>query len=242
MKQILLALLAATALGNSPATAQTFVTQFSGSGDTAVGNTTTSFNLHNDLRAMSGTVVVRWNVVGYSSNVTAAGTEWGADGLCDNITCYAGGTSLLSGTPRTTDAYTTTFGTFYVIMNGTNAPNGSMAWVRVQVKDTAIGGTNRTLTFMATKGTTGIVQTSVSEDALLLFPNPARNILNVAVTDASPVHSVTVCGLDGKQLLSQTLDKGAGTIPLEGLAAGMYFADFRDANGHRVATRRFQRY
>lgn len=219
------------------ASGQTFTTQFAASGDTAAETGNGVLHIDNKIRATNNTVVVKWRVVDTSVNLGADGTPWVLAGICDNVLCYLGA-PLLAGTTYTTDAYTTSFGTFYALMDGTNAPENSTAWVRVNVRDTFASGTNKTLTFIANKQSTGIRQ-AVLEEGLQLFPNPASGSVFVSVPEGISSGNISIVAADGRQVILQAVTDKVNEVKLANLTSGIYFAQLRDASGSVVATRRF---
>lgn len=218
--------------------AQTFITSNNASGDTSRVNGTGTLTAYNNLKATGNPVAVKWRVLDYSPNLTIAGTEWSLDGICDNITCYTGG-PLLAGSSYKTDPYgSTSFGVFYALLGATNAPVGSTAWLRVSVSDTTIGGTFRTLTFIGTKNTSGVVQMAAGDD-IQLFPNPAGANVVVSTGSREDVRSLVIYAADGRRVASQAVVGKVSTVSLDKLVAGQYFLSVLDAGGQVIAKRTF---
>ena len=57
-------------------------------------------------------------------------------------------------------------------------------------------------------------------DKFKVFPNPASGMLNIEC--ASTVNAVGIHGLDGKEMLLRTPASNAFSLPLDGLAEGIY--------------------
>lgn len=223
-----------------PAMAQTFKTLRSANGDSAKVNGTGTIHVDIGLRSNGAPVTLKWNVLDYSTNLGASGTQWTLDGICDNNLCYVGA-PLLAGQNYTTSPYdSTTFGTFYALLNSDNAPSGSSAWVRALVRDANPGGGSRTATFIATKNSTGITQSAVLGDGLQLYPNPSKATLFVSLPDNSKAKSLSIVSTDGKQVLAQQVTDKVLEVPVAQLAAGIYFIRLKDENGNTIATRKFQ--
>ena len=62
-----------------------------------------------------------------------------------------------------------------------------------------------------------------------LWPNPARNVLNVA--GSSAIESIVILDLTGKVMFAQ---KYHGTIDVSDLASGMYFLQIQSAHGTEI--------
>lgn len=234
MKNLLLTICMAASC--SFAGAQTFITSNSATGDTSKVNGPSLLTAYNNVRATGNPVVLKWNVAGYSPNVSEVGTEWALAGICDNVTCYVSG--LLPGAVYTTEPYTTSFGVFYALLDPTNAMMGSTAWVRVMAKDTATGGTTRTLTFIGTKHASGVTQVTAGDD-IQLFPNPAGSNLIVSLGVKENVRKLVIYGVDGRQVMARQVDDKVITIPLQSIVSGHYYVNLLDASGNIVARRRF---
>lgn len=224
------------AIGNI-ASAQTFVTENSSSGDSSIVNGDGTITVYNKIKATGSPVTIKWNVISYSTNLTAAGTQWGLDGICDNVLCYVGA-PLFAGTVYTTDPYSSSgFGTFYVLLKSDNAAIGSTAWIQVKADDAAIG-TSRTLTFIATKNTTGVSNFVVSDDKIHIYPNPAGKNIIVSIGEGNTVKTINVYSADGKQLISQKVSDKITTLSLDALTSGVYFISLKNADGHTISSKR----
>lgn len=218
---------------------QTFFSDNASRGDSAL-NTGSSGDIYvfNMLRAAVGTVNIRWQVLDHSPNLLQA-NSWSLGGICDNITCRDSN-DVLTGR-RYFASYTTTREDFHVIFHANNAPVNSSAWVRFSATDTAAGGTSRTLTFMATKTPLGITTTVRTEDNIKVYPNPARESVNVTFDGNDNVKTVGVYNLLGQPISVYHVVGSSANIPLNEVPSGVYFLRMYDGQGKIVATRRFTR-
>ena len=238
MKKILTFIAILSVITTQGANAQTFVSQRSANGDSAIGNGTGLLHIDNMLKATANQVTLKWNVVGYSTNIGVSGTPWTLDGICDNVLCYLGA-PLLSGTVYTTAPYNSSaFSTFYALLNSDSAASGTSAWVRVRVRDTAMGSTDRTLTFIGTKNPAGVAQTVLGE-GVQLYPNPANTSLFVSIPDNMDVKALSITGADGKRIKTQNASRGMSELDLNALPAGTYFLQLLGQNGIVIGSRRF---
>ena len=200
--------------------------------------------VHNDIRATGASVSVKWRAV---SSYFAPG--WSLSGFCDNLNCYSG-TAVVAGMPFISDPYSNsafndpnnpkTFDAQFTGMAA--AANNSAAWVRVLDKDNADTNNtanHRTLTFIGIKGATGVTSVNVSDDNVVIFPNPARGFVNVIYDEGAGVRSVGVYSLLGRTVKIFKTQGNSAKIDLADVPSGAYFLRLMNAQGNVVATRRF---
>ena len=227
---------------------QTFLTQ-SGSLDTVTGNFTggTELEVHNNIKSASAnSVTLTWKA---TSGTTGLAAGWKMTGFCDNNTCWNNDAAIappsgyvLNGTPSTSLPYTSNFGDFHILYDPTAAANGTSSWVRVNVKDN-VSGYERNLTFIGRKGVTGIYTTITSSDEVVLYPNPARDAVNVIYDEKAGIRTIAVYNIIGKLMgpVYKPANNGSARIDLDDMPNGVYFLRLMDGQGHVVATRRFTR-
>ena len=219
---------------------QTFLSE-SGSSDTVSGSYTNGeLSVYNRLRsASSANVTVNWKVVDKS-----IGANWKVNGFCDNLNCYADA-DLLNGKQYGSKPYTSEPGDFHILYDAAGAANGSSSWVRINVKDAAgaMLGYERNLTFIGRKVAAGVVSVSSSADDVVLYPNPARDAVNVIFDEKAGVKTIAVYNLIGKLMgpVYKPATNSSAKIELDDMPNGVYFLRLMDGYGHIVATRRFTR-
>lgn len=222
-------------------TAQTFEAQM---GDTSIlgwANGST-FKIYNRLRSTSSTpVTLRWRVLNPASAVPSG---WTLTGVCDNLGCRSAATTL-DNTWKESGMYdnsnfsplTNDFHIQYDDM--TTAPNATSVF-QIQVQDVANNSSQKTLTFIASKGTAGVVKITRSEDEVVLYPNPARGAINVLFSADAGVKNIALYNLIGKPVMVYRVQGASSAkLELETVPSGVYFIRLLDAQGHVVATRRF---
>jgi hypothetical protein len=248
MKNVILSLAIALFLLNGGASAQ-IVTQYGDSSKVQYTGGST-INAYNGIKSgSSNNVVIRWNVMS-----ATFGTGWSGDGICDNYKCYTSGDNVYGGltsfvsNPYDNSAFpsgsingsTHDFHSVFAVDNSI-APNNSYSVVRVSAMDT-VGKTSRTLTFIAYKGSLK-VETFSSSDDVVLFPNPARDAVNVIYDDKAGVRTIAVYNLIGKLMgpIYKPSSNSSAKIDLDDMPTGIYFLRLMDGQGRVVATRRFTR-
>lgn len=236
MKKLFLFLI--TVLSFANVQGQTFFSDNSSRGDSSVKTGSSGDILvYNMLRAAAGTVSLRWNVINYSSNLN--NNTWGFGGVCDNEGCRLA-SDVLNGV-RYTPMYGTALEDFHAIFNADAAPMNSSAWVQVQVKDTSTGGTTRILTLIATKTPLGVTTTVKAEENIKVYPNPAREAINILLDNNDNIKTVGVYNLIGQPISMYHIVGNSANIPLTEVPSGVYFLRMYDGQGKTVATRRFTR-
>lgn len=239
MKKTLFSLLSALFLSTAGVQAQGFITEHSGDTVSANTNGAASITVNNNIKSgTSNSVVVTWKII--DSHI-APGMGFG--GFCDNNMCRDSANAL-AGVSYTSDPYGTSFNLFDAIFNDFGAANGSTSWVRVYVSEGpagTIGGTTRTLTFIARKNSTGISNTG-SASNVNVYPNPAREAINVTFNKQAGIKTIAIYNMIGNTMrVFKPTDDNSARLDLDNIPSGVYFLRLINAEGNIIATRRFTR-
>lgn len=236
-KTLLLAFI--TAIGFTSVKGQTFTTQNAAMGDSSTASGSGIVEVYNKLKSTNTAAVkVSWRITAASTTLTGSNPSWTVNGFCDNVLCYTNATQLLAGQTYTTDTFSTAFEDFHALLDGTNAPVGSSAWIQVRVTDQT-SGYQRMLTFIATKTPTGVNSVKASDDDVQVYPNPAHDHINVRFDGNLGVKNVAIYNMIGKTVSYYRVQGSSAGLPLTDIPSGIYFIRLMDAQGHVVATRRF---
>jgi len=76
--------------------------------------------------------------------------------------------------------------------------------------------------FVLTDLTTGIKSTVSEENTLIVYPNPAQNVLHILNTNGDVAH-IRIIDINGQIVLDQSLVKNEGDVDISGLNGGIYF-------------------
>ena len=242
MKKTLLLSALVGLLSFSISTAQTFQAQ---EGDTSILGYNTSNStmfVYNRLRSTGANpVTLEWRMT--LDNIAPS---WTLTGFCDNISCRSASASR-DASWKTTDPYTSNYNSasndFHIAYeNMAAAANNSTSVVQIAVRDTANRNVVKTYTFIATKGTTGLVNVTRTDDEVVLYPNPARDHINVLFNGTAGVKNIALYNLIGKPVMVYRVqDNNSAKLDLNNVASGVYFMRLMNAQGTVVATRRFTR-
>jgi hypothetical protein len=207
--------------------------------DTAKGYASDAgIELHNDItNKTSSPIKITWRII--SETLPDSPSKWDLNfGLCDNVTCYA--RSILKGNTVTTDDIPGNGTMGFKISTGDLSGVTNMNtpyYVNVELVN---GSTTDTVTFSISKWSTSVSNVS-RNDNVSLYPNPARNEVNVVFNGMNEVRTVGIYNLIGKL---QSIYKVSGTsanINIETLPSGIYLMRLMDNQGHPVAIRKFNK-
>jgi len=229
-KLVLLAILSISAI--TGAFAQSFTSQY---GDTAIVNYSgpgMDIAVYNKIKSnINGDIYLKWRVI--DKNIP---TDWSFIGMCDNNICWP--PSVLNGGAYVSNAYGSSFGDFHAIFNGDAASMGSVAWIKVQANDTS-NFYSHTYVFVATKFAAGVSTVVKAEDDVALYPNPARNNVNVVFDAGLNVKNVAIYNMIGKAVKVFRVAGNSAKMDINDIPAGIYFVRLVNAQGQIVATRKF---
>ncbi len=233
MKKFVLALLSVVGVA-SAATAQDFTMQKDTVKAYAANTGFESFNYITNKT--SGNLKVDWRVI---SHTLPAGTAWvTAFGLCDNVTCYS--SSILSGaTTQTTDDIVASGTAPFKIQYGdlTSASGPGPYYVTAELKT---ANTTDTVVFQFNKFATSVAGvSSAKNDNIVVYPNPARDEINVLFDRSMDVKNITVYNLIGKAVTVYKVSGNSAKLDIQNIPSGIYFLRMLDAQGHVLATRKF---
>lgn len=230
-------------LASNTSNAQSFSVQF----DTLKAVVSGSPALNNKVTTTSTTPIkVTWQVTAHTLP-----NDWqAAIGICDNQQCYGNNilgtsTSTPPAPPFTAPGSATlsdTFGAggkceFHMQCNFTPLSSGGPYYITIKLTE---GTTTKYMTYALTKWNTGINNTSNATKEIGVFPNPARDEVNVVYDKSLEIKNISVVNLIGKvvKYYRATDDSGA-KLNIDGLAPGVYLINLIDAQGHTAATKRF---
>jgi serine protease AprX len=70
------------------------------------------------------------------------------------------------------------------------------------------------------------VNNVILTDNIVLYPNPAKEVLNIAVPNHGEISAITITDILGKQVMSDTQMLN-NAIDISRLSEGIYFAEFK---------------
>ena len=197
--------------------------------------------VHNDISVTNQPINIKWNV--YNTNMPQSWRD--VVGICDQNFCRTNDAqnSLFTSSFTTVGTpYTDTTKLFDMQLPAsldTTAP-GSY-FVTINLKDvTNAGGTSKQITFMLNKFPTAVNKVVKGSDDITLYPNPARNELNVLFSADADIRIISVYNLIGKAVSVYKLSSNSSAkLNLENMPTGVYFIRLINGQGQTVGTRKF---
>lgn len=212
---------------------QGLMTQY---GDSAVGTGYgDDISIHNDITNNSGSAATYdWKLV--NGNLDAG---WTFTGVCDNKTCY-NETVATAVTHTTNPVQDDSTMIFKAVFTESGAANGSTAWVKANIYPTGFPLDAKSLTFVITKSNvTSTVNITKFEDNIVVFPNPARNSVNVIYDADMNVKNIGIYNLIGKMVSVYKVGNTSAKLDVDNLPSGIYFIRLFNNQGKVVGTRKF---
>jgi hypothetical protein len=207
--------------------AKTVVADNGGKAITYIDNKTTS------------PITISWKVL--STNIMSSHGKWYTSfGICDNNLCY-GSELINSPYPTKTTlpiAASATHVPFYMqFQNLSGVTTYGPYYTTVELTD---GTTTDTVTLVASKWTTSINTTAVKGgDNVIIYPNPAREEVNVVFNGMPEVKTIGIYNMIGKMVSIYKVSGTSAQMQMDSMPTGMYLIRLMDGQGHVVATRKF---
>ncbi len=231
MKRLLLFTLVALGISsNQLAIAQAFTAPQ----DTIYGYATESFTIKTKLTNTSGSSLkISWMLDDYSTPA-----NWMISGVCDNSQCHpfsnVTGNQVKEASPIDAGAQLET----YVDFNAAAAATGK-SWATVKYWTKADQSDAKSVTYIATKVATNVNNVSKVDDNVTLYPNPAKENVNVIFPQNAGVKNIAVYNMIGKVVSVYKVVGNSAKLDIDNIPSGIYFVRLLDAQGHIVATRKF---
>lgn len=222
---------------SNTADAQAFTTEADTVWYTVGGN---EANIHNNITNQSAAnMKIVWHVS--ATNFPADWKKESVLGICDNVLCRnnTGDTALTNGAMYTSADYApNVMGDFHVQLLGMNGVTPGTYYLKVNLREDG-GLTDKDIVFVIGKWATNVKGVSSSSDDVVLYPNPARNELNVTYGAKAGVKTIAVYNLIGKQMAAYKVGATSAKLNIDNIPSGIYFVRLMDGNGKVVATRKF---
>ncbi len=238
MKKILLVFMFSLGFASSAIiTAQTF---------TVAHDTVTTFvggyaNIHNNITNPSSSALpISWKVK--ATNFPADWLTPSAIGVCDACTCISNAGNLLwNSTTSTGSTYSCTYGAsatndFHLQLDLTSATSGGSHWLTVTLIET--GAPPKDITFVINKVPVALPTVSNNSD-MVIYPNPARDELNVVFDANADVANIAVYNIIGKVMTMYRVSGASANLNIENIPSGIYFVRLINSKGSIVHTKKF---
>lgn len=200
----------------------------------------TSIDAHSNITNItSSNIKIEWKVTDH--NFPSSWAEANRLGICDNVLCRLNANNqLLDGSVFTTNDYAPNIADdFHFQMTGYDNADPGSYYVKVNFKD-AGSSYEKDVVFLFHKWVTSINNTSsTSDDNVKLYPNPAKDVLNISYSKNISVGNIAIYNLVGKQVYNSKVSGYSAKLNIENIPSGIYFVRLMDDTGRVIATRRF---
>jgi Secretion system C-terminal sorting domain len=224
-------------IGLCLATAQGFAQGYTVAHDTTYASVNGTADVHNSITNSSNlsSLNITWLGTLYPS------TGWSVTGICDivngsqNGNCYnwpIGQTQLTIPAGLSAD-----FKVSFKNDDVTPAPVGSVCYFSILISTT--GSANKTIWYKVTKDPLGVNTFSRVNDAIVIFPNPARDVVNVSIDPSLGAKTILISNLIGRTIGSYNVSAGVQKIDMDNAPTGMYFLRVFDNQGKLLETKKF---
>jgi len=192
--------------------------------------------INNLSTVVSDSIVIKWKVI-----ATDFPADWvSLSGICDNNSCFPMTGLWPAGTLKTSNKYADGIGDFHLQVDLSSATSSGSYYVTVRMSNSAVPTDSASETYIVTKGNTSAVPTVVKSDEVILYPNPARNELNLVYDENADIKNIAVYNIIGKVMaVYKATDNSGANLNLENFPSGIYFARLTNSQGNLVCTRKF---
>ena len=241
MKKTLLALFVFVGFIGESALAQNFTLPSMSSNDTIAKSINPGLDkIYNKIRNVSSSpITVTWKVLAHDLPADWSNTTDAEFGVCDNLQCYYNtNNAILGGTANNTLAIAPGGESdFHVQINLDNASTGTH-YIKFNYTD---GTQTEDAVFLITKTPTNVSTITRTDDEIVIYPNPAKDFVNVLFNANAGVKTIAVHNMIGKLVNIYKVSANSARLETAELPAGVYFIRLQDAQGRVVGTRKFTR-
>jgi hypothetical protein len=179
------------------------------------------------------TVTVLWEVA--ATNFPA---DWLlATGMCDINNCIGDLWPAHTEHPR----YPPGTWDFHIMGDLTDVSTDGPYYITVRLRNEAIPTDEHTQTYVVNRNTAHVAYMSRSsgDDAVVVYPNPATNVVNVMFSGLYGVTGIGVYSIIGREMKVYSTADNSAALNIEHLPSGIYFIKLLNAQGYVVATQKF---
>src|SRR5690606_26201906 len=133
-------------------------------------------------------------------------------------------------------------GMFYIVLVDINNAESGTYYMTVRLEDEA-NNYRKDVTFIVNKWATAVSYGAKADKNVNIYPNPARNNVNLSFNPNVGIKTVALYNVIGKNVASYRVNNSTGkmTLDISSVPAGIYYVRLLNAEGEAIATRRFTR-
>lgn len=208
----------------------------------AIMNADETVDVHNDISPTGSSVFVDWHII--DQNIPSTVLNANVLGICDNKNCYmyAGSNPGWNTVHSTKEIFANDdeSKSFKITIDPTIYPSSAPGpyYVTIMLMDQNSSYT-KNITFGIQRFPTSVSSVSKSADNISIYPNPAKNDINVVFNANSNIKNIAVYNLIGKVVSVYKVYGNSAKLDLSNVPSGIYFMRLVDNVGRTVATRKF---
>lgn len=240
MKRVVYLLIVLIARGSLMAEAQSFAVAHDSVHYTYPGTGTVNVydSIYSYANAGDTPMSLEWKVV-----ATDFPNDWKANtGICDNRSYYNVVGIWPAGAPIYSGNYAHGWGDFHLQLNLATAVASGTHYITLRLSNYNAPSDSSTVTFIVTRPPLSAPNVVKSAENVTLYPNPARDEINVLYDAAADVKSIAVYNIIGRVVaVYKVTDNSSANLNLGNIQSGVYIARLINGNGEVVATQKFTR-
>lgn len=208
----------------------------------AIMNSDETVDVHNDITPTGTSVFIDWHII--DQNVPASVLNANVLGICDNERCYmySGSNPGWSTIHSTKEIFANDDDrkSFKITLDPSVYPSSAMGpyYVTIMLMDHN-SSYSKNITFGIQRFPTSVSSVSKNADNISIYPNPAKNDINVVFNANSNIKNIAVYNLIGKVVSVYKVYGNSAKLDLSNVPSGIYFMRLVDNTGNVVATRKF---
>ncbi len=204
-----------------------------------------AYTVYQNIKNITGNnLQIRWKVV--ACNFPA---DWLSTlQICDRSDCRPA-SLLWNATTGTGPAYTPTYHAnsahdstelFDVAVDLSSVTStGTSYFITINMVDQGPGNYTKNLTIFFNRQNVAVNNVATSASDLLMYPNPAKDELNVVYTGVPDIKNIAVYNIIGKVIAVYHVNESSANLNLENVPSGIYFVRLLNSQGNVVVTKKF---
>ncbi len=116
---------------------------------------------------------------------------------------------------------------------------GTRYYITINMVDQGSGNYTRNLTIIFNRQNVGVNNVATSASDLLMYPNPAKEELNVVYEGVPDIKNIAVYNIIGKVMAVYHVNESSANLNLESMPSGIYFVRLLNSQGNVVVTKKF---
>ncbi len=204
-----------------------------------------AYTVYSNIKNITGSnLQIKWKVL--ATNMPA---DWLSSlQICDRDNCRP--ISLLWNSATSTGIpYTPTYHAnsthdsvelFSVGLDLTSVTStGTHYFITINMVDQGTGNYTKNFTIFFNRQNVGVNNTVAPASDILMYPNPAKEELNVVYEGVPDIKNIAIYNIIGKVMAVYHVNESSANLNLESMPSGIYFVRLLNSTGNVVVTKKF---